>query len=216
MEREYEYKPNNTWVAYAKARIEGTLYYYSYKFEVPNAIYDKIVDAVYYNKPISSLDCYDDIVSCAEAALQPRQICGFEEEFLSFNEIDGTDKDYGSYIMEYNSDKKRVNCDVFYIRIFDPKAKNRFLDLLYSLDHGDEKVSHDVEYTYHAISDGEYSWSVHIGDAVNGKTFSGVKHWITSKDDIKYLNGPLSIYPPYEELEEAVKSGDVYIEVKSL
>lgn len=207
------------WVAYAKAHVEGVDYYLSYGFEIPEDMYNDIIDEVYYNRPIRDYERYDELMKYAEIALDCRKLCGYyDEDFLTLQEGEEGDDGLGlgEYIQSFNKERKRINSDVQYIRIFDPKARERFEDycclemefkpeykgktIEFSCDYFAETYEWDIVYT-----EDDYTVMPVIAFVPNGKY----------EHQVKKCNGEWSVYPPYDELVKKLKNNEVYIREKN-
>ena len=210
------------WVAYVKAHIEGYDYYFSMDFSIPEDLYLHLWDAADHKIPISKCARYEEVLKFAQIAIDYRKLCGFDYEFYLKSELynnedeDNTDKNYWNYIRSHNRSRKNVNADLCYIRIFDPNLeetfKNCFLDLPVKKEYlGKTKM---FSFTYY---DGEeYEWTVKYPDEdpEDDPSVSKIISSVSLNDYAKFLNGNDSMYPPYEEIIEALKNNEIEYSIK--
>ncbi len=204
------------WVAYAKAHIEGDDYYLSYGFEIPEDLYNYLINEVYYNRPIRDCEKYDELVKYAEIALDCRKLCGYyDDDFVTLQEGENADDGLalGGYIQEFNMERKRINSDVKYTRIFDPKARERFIDYCcLEMEVKPEYIGKTMSFSCYYFEE-SYEWDIVYTE--DDCTVMPVIAFVPDDEyPVKKCNGEWSLYPPYDELVEKLKTNDVIIREK--
>lgn len=202
------------WLAYAKAHIEGDDYYFNYGFEIPEELYRYLWDKANHNIPIAFCDRYEEVLTYAQIAIDYRRLCGFDWEFSEREAEDGSDDDYWKYIKEFNSNRDRVNAELIYIRLFDPNAEEELLE--YCLEMPVDFDLTKQKKTFSWYDNGEYyNWSF---DPQGEDYYSVSKISFSVRDEqyTKMLNGECSVYPPYREILEALKNGEVDIRYEDI
>ena len=206
-------EPPMKWLAFAKVYIEGIDYYFSYFFEMPNELYWRFLKGVDTKQPITTFDCFKEVLSYAELAIHPSEICGYDDpppirEEGFGEEFDDTlwDEDYSDIYCDYNLKREKVNAVIEYIRLFDPWAQKRLIDFCLDLPLEKEFEGKKRKFSYHL--DGEtFEWYI---DYTRGDEWvvTRMKTYLDEKNT-KYLNGVNSLYPPFDKILEELKKGEV-------
>lgn len=173
------------WIAYAVARVEGDNYYFQFDFNIPQKLYNELIDAIYNNIPVKDIENYDSLLRYAMISVDYTKLCGFYDE-LELENSDEDDADYYTYLCEYNRDKKRVCAELIYIRIFDPKAKERFCEYCSNLPITEDLVGKQKEFIYFGEYSERYSWIIRYYDA-DEPDDPEVKYYFHHKDTDKFL-----------------------------
>ena len=196
------------WVAYAKAKIEGEDYYFSFDFNLPYELYAKFLDFLYKRKPIRSFPGYKEVLTYAQSAIDYRAIAGIDDEEIAERKYFENDEEFFYYLMKDNTNRNMTNADLIYIRLFDPFAEKDLREYFLALPVKKEYAGKTREFDFRYFEGESYSWTVTYDDDLEASV-SRVK-CSGSDYDTKYLDGENSMYPPYEIIMEELKKGTVY------
>lgn len=204
------------WLAYAKAHVEGYDYYFNFGFEVPEELYRYLRDKANQNVPIVSCDRYEEVLTYAQIVIDYRKLCGYDWEFCEREDEseDLRDGDYWRCLQGFNSDRDRVNAELIYIRLFDPMAEEDLIDYCLEMPVDFDLTKQRKKFLWYDHGD-YYKWSLEPHGA-NDYSVSKVSVSVKDKEYAKMVNGASSVYPPYREILEALKNGEVDISYENL
>ena len=194
-----DYVTGMKWIAYAKAHVEGEDYYFSYDFNIPEDLYLCLIDDIYFQVPIKDNERYEELMKYAQIAINYRKLC-WEDEDLEAKEKDENYDDYWSYLSEYNSDRKRVNATLEYLRIFDPNEEKLFVE--YCLDNlgKSEYFGKKVTFYYQLGLEEEFSWEMF---------FDNDNVYFTKDITPSHIDDANAVYPPFSDIMDALKNGEI-------
>ena len=200
------------WIAYAKVYADGYNYFYSFPFELPEDLYDELVETTDHKAPVESCPNYEKIIPYAKMCVDYALLTGYGEHLEDRNESFSDWDYYDCVLTEYNSYRKRIAeyGDIIYIRLFDPEAYRALVDHCLDLPH-DENLVGKKKVFYADFEDEHYEWSIVYNK--DDYYVTEIKSSIDG-DNNKFLSGKNSVFPPYEEIFTMLNNNEVTCVIK--